>query len=86
MTNAERNRQELETVLKTNLTSGLTEVQVTQRQDDGRNVLQGRKAANTYSKRFGAICLMWRHWCYYLRWRYRRIWLLQQTAAGRKPL
>ncbi|MCH5462564.1 cation-translocating P-type ATPase [Lactobacillus sp. LC28-10] len=54
MTNAERNRQQLETVLKTNLTSGLTTAEVKRRQAEGRNVLQEEKPPTLLQK-------IWRH-------------------------
>nr|WP_235995160.1 cation-translocating P-type ATPase [Secundilactobacillus yichangensis] len=54
MTNAERNREQLEAALKTNLTSGLMDFQVTQRQADGRNVLQEEKPPTLFQK-------IWRH-------------------------
>nr|WP_137631881.1 cation-translocating P-type ATPase [Secundilactobacillus hailunensis] len=53
-TNAERDRQELATALKTNFTSGLSTEQIKQRQGDGRNVLQEEKPPTIFQK-------IWRH-------------------------
>lgn len=54
MTNANRDRQQLEAALQTKISTGLTAAQVKQRQIDGRNVLEEEKQPSLFQK-------IWRH-------------------------
>ncbi|MTV81990.1 cation-translocating P-type ATPase [Secundilactobacillus folii] len=54
MTNATRDRRQLEAALETNLSTGLTQAQVKQRQGAGKNVLQEERPPSLLQK-------IWRH-------------------------